>query len=63
MSSKSWDDDMVAVTFLLLASRIPVLAAVISQTKLKHFMSSLERRLRDWRIPQCALVDAQSSFQ
>jgi hypothetical protein len=38
MLSKSWDDDMVAVTFLLLASRISLLAAVISQTKLKHFI-------------------------
>jgi hypothetical protein len=64
MSSKSWDDDDVAVIFLLLASRIPVLAAVISQTNLKHFMSTLEKRLRDWCIPRCASLDThQSSFQ
>jgi hypothetical protein len=64
MSSKSWDDEDVAVIFILLASRIPLLAAVISQTKLKYFMSSLEKRLRDRRIPRSALLDThQSSFQ
>jgi hypothetical protein len=60
MLSKSWDDDDVAITFLLLPSRIPLLASVISQTKVRDFMT----RLRDGRIPRCALVDTrQSSFQ
>ncbi len=36
---------------------------VISQTNLKHFMSSLKRRLRDWCIPRCALLDSSQSFQ
>ncbi len=64
MSSKSLVDDDVAIIFSLLSSIIPLLASVIFQTKLIEIMSYLERRLRDRRIPRCALVDAgQSSFQ
>jgi hypothetical protein len=64
MSSKLCDDDDFAALFLLMSGRTPLLAFLISETRLRDFMSSLEKRLRYRRIPRCALVDTrQSSFQ
>ena len=61
---KSYDDDDFAILFCLLAVRIPMLTCLITETTLRDFMSPLERRLRDRRIPRCALVDiGHSSFQ
>jgi hypothetical protein len=64
MSSKSCDDDDFAALFLMMSGRTPLLSSLISETRLRDFMSSLEKRLRYRRIPRCALVDTrQSSFQ
>jgi hypothetical protein len=63
MSSKSCNDDDFAALFLMMSGRTPLLACLISETRLRDFMSSLEKRLRYRRIPICALVDTrQSSF-
>ena len=64
MSPLSSYDDVLAVILLLLAGQTVLQAASLSEMKLKHFMSAWERRLRDRRIPRCALVDTRvSSFQ
>jgi hypothetical protein len=59
MSSKLCDDDDFAALFLLMSGRTPLLACLISETRLRDFMSSLEKRLRYRRIPRCALVDTE----
>jgi hypothetical protein len=63
MSSKSCDDDDFAALFLMMSGRTPLLACFMSETRLRDFMSSLEKRLGYRRIPRCVLVDTrQSSF-
>jgi len=58
MSAK--DDDFILL-LLLLSQQLPLTAAVLSNTKLKHFLSYIELKRRDRRIPRCALVDASCS--
>jgi hypothetical protein len=46
------------------SSKVPLTAAVLSQAKLKHFLSQQELRRRDCHIPCCALVNyCYSPFQ
>jgi hypothetical protein len=61
MSAK--DDDFILL-LLLLSKQLLLTAAVLSNAKLKHFLSYIELKRRDHHIPRCALVDAcHSSFQ
>ena len=61
MSAK--DDDFI-LFLLLLSQQLPLTAAVLSNAKLKHFLSYIELKRRDRRIPRYALVHAdQSPFQ
>jgi hypothetical protein len=61
MLSKPCNDDDFAALFLMMSGRTPLLACLMSETRLRGFMSSLEKRLRYRRIPRCALVDARQS--
>jgi hypothetical protein len=57
------DDDFI-ILFLLLSQQLPLTAALLSNAKLRHFISFIELRKRDRRIPRCALVPtSESSFQ
>jgi hypothetical protein len=57
------DGDFILL-LLLLSQQLPLTAAVLSNAKLKHFLSFIELRRRDHRIPRCALIHAsESSFQ
>jgi hypothetical protein len=57
------DDDFIMI-LLLLSWQLPLTAAVISTSKLRHFLSYVELRRRDRNIPRCDLVDAsRSPFQ
>ena len=61
LSTMSAKDDDFILLLLLLSQQLPLTAAVLSNTKLKHFLSYIELKRRDRRIPRCALVDASCS--
>jgi hypothetical protein len=64
MSKSSWDDDDFAALFLFLSCKLPLLAAIFSKAKMKHFLSSTELQRRDCRFWRCTLVNTgQSLFQ
>ncbi len=57
------DDDFI-LFLLLLSQQLPLTAAVLSNAKLKHFLSYIELKRGDRHIPRCALIHAdQSPFQ
>jgi hypothetical protein len=55
------NSDFVAL-FLLLSCQLPLLAAIFSEAKMKHFLSSTELQRRDRCIPRCALVNTDQSL-